>query len=516
MHVLGRWLIAAHLSILAGCTAPSGDGFSTSPKHASSEAQGATELVANSESVASQGRRSGMQVAQVTTGFHFLTGERYRQMTEDGAWLTYDAVAVGDVNGDGRADVVTLPSDRRIHVFVQGADGRLTLSYQSPANRPAISDLALTDLNEDGVLDVVATSIQGMFDARGGLNLLLSDGSGGWTFSQVLGHLEREANNLTAMDVDRDGHMDIVGIMNLADYSMGADCGQTSFSSCPWLRIMYGNGVGGFSQVETVLVKEPYRIHGARAADINGDGLSDLVFLLNGVYGKPGRIVARLGLPQGGFSAQRELHGALISTLVGPVFGDFNGDYRLDSLQVEGNYADVYTHGADGIFSGAALPSYPFINSQPVAADFDGDGYTDLVAMQMRPVPGSPILEPGVAFYLQRNGSLGLPTIGNLHHELGATTMGNYGLASGDLNGDGCRDLVAAAGHEGLWFFYGQGCVPPLGPQMSSGACRINEALPVVMQSPAPDADALSSERKGWRDAASFHVEGRTVGQGLP
>lgn len=495
-RALGGWFLAAHLALVSGCAVQTPDVSPQSDERSAALPMGSQ--IAASPQLHSPAPAS--QSASAVSGYAFVTGERYRQLDDEGiAWLSYDALAVGDVNGDGRDDLVALPSDRRIHIFLQGGDGRLALSYRSPPNRPALSDLVLVDLNEDGVLDIATTSIQGMFDLRGGLNLLLSDGQGGWVFSQVLGHLEREARNLTVMDVDQDGHMDILGVMNLTDYSTGKDCGFTSFSSCPWLRVIYGDGRGGVDHVETVLVNEPYQIHGARSPDIDGDGRQDLVYVLSGVYGKPGRLVVRMGLPSGGLSAPRDLHSAFHSAWNAPVFGDFNSDSRLDSLQVQGDegYPYLYLQGQGAEFAPSTFYSYQFVSTQPVAADFDGDGMTDLISMQLRRIAGSPIAEVGLGVYLQRNGSLGLPQLSNSAMELDKTISGNYGMVSGDLNSDGCRDLAVATSYEGIWFFYGSGCLLPPPAQMKSGDCRADEVLPPPSLSTISSASSPVFASKG-------------------
>src|SRR5215472_1272480 len=78
-----------------------------------------------------------------------------------GSWP--DAVAIGDVTGDGRADVVLTTTfyfdalnDYCVFVFPQQPDGTLgapmRFPYLATANRNGI---VLVDLNEDGILDVV-------------------------------------------------------------------------------------------------------------------------------------------------------------------------------------------------------------------------------------------------------------------------------------------------------------------------------------------------------------------------
>src|SRR5437763_1800917 len=85
------------------------------------------------------------------------------QATWVGSWP--EAVAVGDVNGDGRNDVVMTTSyyfdpanDFHLFVFLQAADGTLMapISYATSAtygNRP--DSVAIGDITGDGRADVV-------------------------------------------------------------------------------------------------------------------------------------------------------------------------------------------------------------------------------------------------------------------------------------------------------------------------------------------------------------------------
>src|SRR3546814_8644024 len=79
------------------------------------------------------------------------------------------AVAIGDVTGDGRDDVVASthqfgaggsnPDDFKLSVFVQQADGRLASPLQAPF--PGFSmhtenkSIVLVDLDEDGLREIV-------------------------------------------------------------------------------------------------------------------------------------------------------------------------------------------------------------------------------------------------------------------------------------------------------------------------------------------------------------------------
>lgn len=431
---------------------------------------------------------------------------RHQQLYDDiNAWMTYDAVAVGDVTGDGRDDLVAIPTDNRIQVFVQDANGHLSAPVDFELEKRNLSppELVLADFNEDGVRDVAIASIQGMFDTQGGITLLLSNGNGGLELRQALGTIGLRAMHWAVMDADEDGHLDIVGYQYGADYSDGfATCGGVP--NCTRSRFMYGDGHGGFGRVETVGIQVDYNAVGAGTQDLNGDGRNDLVYSLEGTVFKQGRAFVRYQLPGGGLAPARELHPSHNET-GSLLIGDVNGDGRMDSLVIKGDFLispAVRLQDANGDFGApVALPSYANRTSWPNLADFDGDGKTDLVSVQQRPVPGSPISEVGLGIYLQRNGSLGIPTFGNSLFELDKVAYGHYALSSGDLNGDGCRDLVVAASYEGILFFKGDGCIrhPTVA---TSGSCRLDEVLP-ALGAPQAVVDPLPSTHLSTPDTSS-------------
>src|SRR5579864_1116860 len=70
-----------------------------------------------------------------------------------------NAIAVGDVNGDGHLDIVTGNSNSTISVLLGNGDG----TFQKPLNYPApqfpyLEYVLLGDFNNDGHLDIVVAS----------------------------------------------------------------------------------------------------------------------------------------------------------------------------------------------------------------------------------------------------------------------------------------------------------------------------------------------------------------------
>src|SRR3990172_11508851 len=91
-------------------------------------------------------------------------------------------MAIGDVNGDGRPDVVTSAGD----ILLGNGDGTLQAAVNLVRfGAGQVSRIALADLNRDGRLDVVATADPNDFRTTGSLRVFLGLGGGAFPTSPV-------------------------------------------------------------------------------------------------------------------------------------------------------------------------------------------------------------------------------------------------------------------------------------------------------------------------------------------
>lgn len=124
----------------------------------------------------------------------------------DGAFV--EGVAIGDVNGDGRADVVfALPYDSAIGVMLQDAQGQLG-PWNAQRAGPSATRVMLADVDGDGRLDAISSS-------RGGgvpmaVNRQRADGSLGGPETFPVGEGFDSPGELSVGDVNGDGLVDIV------------------------------------------------------------------------------------------------------------------------------------------------------------------------------------------------------------------------------------------------------------------------------------------------------------------
>ncbi len=361
----------------------------------------------------------------------------------DPAAVAARSIAVGDVSGDGRDDLVFLslrsaarPWEVRMEIYVayQRGDGSL-----DPAVKIAESDnsfayqLLVADLDHDGVGDVITT------DSRGVL-VLRSNADGTFTPSTAA---VGDTFDIVVTDVDRDGHLDI-----LVD------------SSNTVATVLHGNGHGGIDATSTPpLPSSAVRTTG----DVTGDDLDDLI--LGTIFGRPlEEFQIYPALSSGGYAAPvvRSLplgsnHTAALA--IGDFNADGRGDLVLDEARGEANLR-VYLQDAQGTLG----PSLDIPRNQGsgvlLAADLDRDGKTD-VAMAHNGWSY-------IGYYLQTNTGFTPENVIDVNQNFGRA---NY-FAAGDLNHDGCGDLVVSRWSQSPVLLYGQGC----GPQRVAD-CRLPPML---------------------------------------
>jgi hypothetical protein len=330
-------------------------------------------------------------------------------------------VALADLNGDGRLDLVTRHLLEHM-LTAQLGDGTGRFSAD-PGGRIALSyppgDIALGDVNSDKILDLVVTSSD-----RDVVDVFLGNGRGGFNLSPgspftASAAVEFYTRSVDLVDLDEDGKLDIVT----------ANRRRNTFAT------LLGNGRGGFAPGPTATFHSNQGEYLFAFGDIDGDGHLDVVSA-SGERGdsyEPGRVSTLRGDGKGAFKYASEKP---ISTPTGPRFvtlADANGDQRIDILISHiGDQLSVLLNDGAGKF--APAPASPYsLGSDAFAfivADVNRDRRNDLVAATVDSVTA--FLGDGRGF---------TPAPGSPFR----AGPGAYHLAAGDLNKDGKPDIVASS-----------------------------------------------------------------------
>jgi len=355
---------------------------------------------------------------------------------------------LGDLNGDGKLDLVAIkaygngvPSGLGpVYVLYGNGDG----TFQEPAVQvhsdvgTLLPSVAIGDLNGDGLPDIAVLGGGGL------VGILTNNGNGGFNRAQV--ETVTYASGLpwasvTLADLSSDRHLDIIAAGNS--------------DSC--FSILFHSEAGGFRNVSNVSILNEGpagtvdNATPVAEADFNGDGLPDIAFVADGNGAIFIDTYFRTGDPSEPLrhGPQTNITIPAGNSLVGGIaVADFNNDGKMDLaicfIGINGvntpGTVQVYLGNGDGTFTLApgtlnlALTAF-----QMVAADFNGDG------------------KPDLAF------SSGYVALGNGDGTFGAPipvfpSNGNYfavWLGAADFNHDGKVDLA---------FQICQGCefTPPL------------------------------------------------------
>ena len=320
------------------------------------------------------------------------------------------SAATADVNGDGRADLVSVGDFTigDIRVSLGDGTGRFAAATKV-AGTAQTQGLDLGDVTGDGKVDIVAMTA---FEAR----ILSGDGAGGFaqigSYPLTLGGQVQ----LLVVDVDDDGDLDVVA---------------PTFTA---IQSLINGGAGSFTTGPSTSVPGAVALSAIAIARLNPGSTPDLL----AVDGISGTTFALTGNGNGSFTVR----GSMVATAFIPedvVAIDLNDDGYDDAATVGSFSFSLATGLTDGTgkFTSLVPLSFQFGGPGPTSAavaDFNEDGREDLVVSSLaNPTAGTVTVLAG-------NGTPGMQKIGTFST---AALPQNPVLA--DYDGDGDTDVAVVS-----------------------------------------------------------------------
>ena len=315
-----------------------------------------------------------------------------------------ESIALGDVDGDGHLDIVTANyGSNDVSVLLGAGDGTFqTQSRLGVGNSPW--SIALGDVDGDGHLDIVTANY-----SSNDVSVLLGAGNGSFQPQSrfVVGY---NPGSVALGDVNGDGHLDIV----TANYSSND------------VSVLLGAGDGTFQTQNRFAVGDYPR--SIALGDVNGDGHLDIV-TANSRYSS-NDVSVLLGMGNGTFQTQSRL--GVGNSPWSIALGDVNGDGHLDIVTANhsSNDVSVLLGAGNGSFQTQSRFATGNTPESIALGDVNGYGHLDIITSNLDPGDVSVLLGMGDGIFpFSRKFAVGVSP---------------WSIALGDVNGDGNPDIVTA------------------------------------------------------------------------
>ncbi len=295
-------------------------------------------------------------------------------------------LAIGDIDGDGAVDVAVVDTEDSGGVWVLlqdlGDRGRLLPAYEVASGIVAY-DVAMADLNGDGAADlaVVDNALN-----SGRLEILYQDPAQRGTFLAPVAVTVPgiATTGVAAGDLDGDGRADLA-------FNIALPRDGYVPNSVTGISLQRPDGTMG--SVTTLAPQRGLNVARMRVADYDGDGANDVF-----AYFRPfstnfhAKLMVLLQLPAGGgYAAPVDTSMQDLKGIDDAVIADLDGDDRPDAA-VAGFFPvgsptvvqarlNRFTQSGAGAFALVSSSDLPTTASRVTAGDVDGDGRNELVLL---------------------------------------------------------------------------------------------------------------------------------------
>jgi hypothetical protein len=283
-----------------------------------------------------------------------------------------ESVAVADVNGDGKPDLLVANSNDLVEgtvgVLLGSGDGTFQAAVIYNSGGLGAFSVAVADVNGDGKPDLLVANM-----VQNTVGVLLGNGDGTFQTAVSYGSGGAYPASVAVADVNGDGKPDLV----VANLCASGDnlCGNQTNGV---VGVLLGNGDGTFQTVVAYGLGET-NAQSIAVADVNGDAKPDLVVAIED-NGTAAGVGVLLGNGDGTFQ------GAVTYGSGGDAYrvavADVNGDGKPDLVvaNVDQSTVGVSLGNGDGTFQSAVTyGAGGYYATSAAVADVNGDGKPDLV-----------------------------------------------------------------------------------------------------------------------------------------
>ena len=373
--------------------------------------------------------------------------------TFDGGVMDATVVALGDVDGDGDLDII-LGSIEGSELLINDGTGSYSKDARFPGWITQTHAVVCGDVDGDGDLDIVFGN---GFHMGGPNQLLINDGSGGFSARTLPGGSSAVTTSLAFADLDADGDLDLL-VGNCPTFRQEDTTGANI--------LLLNDGTGEFTVDSSFPGSSAHRALTVAFGDLNGDGTLDIFignadFLGNGNEDfRTNQILLNQG--SGSFIEDTSFDGGNKMTR-GAALGDADGDGDLDILLgTTSPYPNelLLNDGSGGFSSASDFPGSGGVGAWGGAVaflDVDADGALDILI-------GNSDFRANTL--LRNDGSGRFSIDSNFDGGSGST----YAVALGDVDLDGDLDLIVGnqGGNELLLYTH----CPSKGAQLhAASAC---------------------------------------------